>query len=235
MESISSLRTTLLAALSASDRQEGVQELFDELAANKPRLLNVFQFGPRNPQEQREVESGMSHFLPNLFVRHCSLLYSIGKVAVDGRSLAVNSEFARQVAFISQQLNCSERFIAGILHSVLTENPTISHVEAVERTVLAYHQLRRELADCLQLVFEAAEKTEEAFSLPVHALLNDFVKRQLVMNTRESSIMPKFFSELHAFETTITNARTAVTNAISSTNIPGPQSKRRGLFAPVSL
>lgn len=70
MESISSLRTTLLAALSDVDGQEGVQELFDELAANKPRLLNVFQFGPRNPQEQREVETGMSHF----FSRKC--LYS---------------------------------------------------------------------------------------------------------------------------------------------------------------
>lgn len=156
-------------------------------------------------------------------------------MVVDGRSLAVNSEFARQVAFISQQLNCSERFIAGILHSVLTENPTISHVEAVEHTVLTYHKLRRELADCLQLVFEAAEKTEEAFSLPVHALLNDFVKRQLVSNTREGSITSQIFTELHTFEATITNARTAVTNAITSTNIPGPQSRRCGLFTPISL
>ena len=138
---------------------------------------------------------------------------------MDGRTLSVNTEFARQVSFVSQQLNCSERFIAGILHSVLSEYPTIDQTEAVEQTVLEYHRLRRELADCLRLVFEAAEKSEGPYATPIHNLLNDYVQRHLLANG-SSSLPSHIFTELSNFDITISNARMAVTNAISKTNIP---------------
>ncbi|KAI5120013.1 hypothetical protein M0805_008474 [Coniferiporia weirii] len=203
MESISSLRAILLSALSAGGMQDGEQELFDELTVNKSRLMNVFDFGSRNPQEQREVESG--------------------KVEVDGRALAVNAEFARQVSFISQQLNCSERFLAGILHSVLSDNPTINQIEAVEQAILGYHRVRRELADCLRFVFEAADVAERGHARPVHARLNDFARRQLVGGGNGSSLAYRIFAELNNLGNVIANARMAVTNAVSNTNVPGPQ------------
>ncbi|KAL5524938.1 hypothetical protein ACEPAF_8807 [Sanghuangporus sanghuang] len=208
MDDISSLRSTIVSSLASGGGDEAEENLFDELTINKTRLLKVLDFGPRNPQEQQEIESG--------------------KVIVDGRTLSVNNEFARQVAFISQQVNCSERFIAGILHSVLSEHPTIDKVEAVEQTVLAYHQSRRELADCIRFIFEAVEKAESPDALPVHALLDDFVRRHLVKKGGEDSIASSIFVELSGMEKTIGNARIAVTNAISKTNIPGSQAGSSG-------
>ena len=58
MDSVSNLRSILVAALSSAGVRDGEQELFDELAVNETRLLKVFDFGPRNPQEQKEIESG---------------------------------------------------------------------------------------------------------------------------------------------------------------------------------
>ncbi|KAH8115108.1 nucleoporin Nup186/Nup192/Nup205 [Phellopilus nigrolimitatus] len=203
MESIASLRAILVSALNTGGIESGEQELFDELTVNRPRLIKVFDFGPRSQQEQREIESG--------------------RVVVDGHPLQVNAEFARQVAFISQQLNCSERYCAGFLHSVLTENPTINQIEAVEQAILAFHETRRELADCLRFVFEAADAAEKADALPVHARLNDFVKRQLVGSTSEGSVAYHIFAELNNSGAAIANARAAVTNAVSNTNVPGPQ------------
>jgi len=58
MESISHLRAVLLSSLSPRGLQHGEQQLFDELMAHKTRLLNVFDVGPRDAQEQREIEAG---------------------------------------------------------------------------------------------------------------------------------------------------------------------------------
>jgi nuclear pore complex protein Nup205 len=58
MESISRLRTILLTSLGVRGAQHGEQELLDELMVHRPCLLKIFDVGPRNQQEQREIESG---------------------------------------------------------------------------------------------------------------------------------------------------------------------------------
>lgn len=138
---------------------------------------------------------------------------------MDGRPLAVNSEFIRQVTFISQQLNCSERFCSSLLHSVLTENPTIGQVEAAEQTILAYHRVRRDLADCLRFIFESADTAQKGYAQPVHARLNDFAKRQLIGSGGEGSLAHRLFVELDGLGGTIANASSAVTNAVSNTSL----------------
>ena len=58
MESISRLRAVILASLGGRGLHNGEQELFEELMAHRTRLLNVFDVGARNPQQQRDIESG---------------------------------------------------------------------------------------------------------------------------------------------------------------------------------
>lgn len=58
MESISRLRAILLTSLGSRGAQHGEQELFDELMVHQQRLLTLLDVGPRNAQEQREIESG---------------------------------------------------------------------------------------------------------------------------------------------------------------------------------
>ena len=58
MNSIYRLRESLYRALSSPETQNDESELFDELMVQKPRLLKLLDVGPRNVQEQRELESG---------------------------------------------------------------------------------------------------------------------------------------------------------------------------------
>lgn len=58
MEEASLLRSALIDALGPSPSTNGEQELFDELMVQRARLLKVFDFGARNSQELRELESG---------------------------------------------------------------------------------------------------------------------------------------------------------------------------------
>ena len=58
MNSIHRLRESLYRALSSPESHDDELELFDELMIQKPRLLKLLDVGPRNAQEQRELESG---------------------------------------------------------------------------------------------------------------------------------------------------------------------------------
>ena len=58
MASVSRLREVLSAAFSLRGLPNGEQEFFEELMAHRPQLVNLYDVGPRNPQEQRELESG---------------------------------------------------------------------------------------------------------------------------------------------------------------------------------
>lgn len=57
MNGIHRLRDVLSRTLSSPEIAND-QELFDQLLVQKPQLLKLFEVGPRNPQEQRGIESG---------------------------------------------------------------------------------------------------------------------------------------------------------------------------------
>ncbi|KAF7326845.1 hypothetical protein MVEN_02578300 [Mycena venus] len=160
METIGRLRLVLLNAIGGRGVQHGEQELFDELMVHKSCLLNLFDVGARNPQEQRELESG--------------------KTVLNGRPAAVNADFARQVIFLSQQLETSERYIAGLLHSVTAENPNIQPVDCIELTVAEFHQRRRHLADCLGYIFEAAEAADPSDKNSIFYRISQYVDQDLI-------------------------------------------------------
>ena len=58
MNSIHRLREVLSRALTSPEICRNEQDLFDELMVQKSRLLKLFEVGPRNSQEQREIETG---------------------------------------------------------------------------------------------------------------------------------------------------------------------------------
>jgi hypothetical protein len=60
MASITRLRTTTLTAFSPRSSAQAEQELFEELIVCGPLLAKIFNVGPRSPNEQREVETGVS-------------------------------------------------------------------------------------------------------------------------------------------------------------------------------
>ena len=59
MASIAELRATLVSAYTSGGHVAAEQELYEDLMAHKPVLLKLFNLGPSNPQEQKQLESGM--------------------------------------------------------------------------------------------------------------------------------------------------------------------------------
>ncbi|KAF9445985.1 hypothetical protein P691DRAFT_777187 [Macrolepiota fuliginosa MF-IS2] len=160
MESISRLRNTLYKALSPTNVQYNEQELFDELMVQKPRLLKLLDVGQRNAQEQKEIESG--------------------KTVIEGKQVAINTEFARQVLFLSQQLECSERYIAALLDEVMKDNPNIDAIASLELTVELFHLRRRHLVDSLRYLVDATEAAEASEDNATYVRLARYFTNELV-------------------------------------------------------
>ncbi|OJA08231.1 hypothetical protein AZE42_08910 [Rhizopogon vesiculosus] len=199
MESISRLRSVLLNSLSS--RGHGEQELFDELMLHKQRLLELFEVGQSSQQEQQELQSG--------------------RITINGRSLAINADFAQQVIFLAQQLKPSEKYIASILHSVMTENPNIGPVGCMEATVVEFHQRRRHLVDCLRYIFEAAELAELPDAPRLYKRLEAFARQELIPPTRGDVTMAlRIFKELENLGNTVARAQQAKQCAVSNTVAP---------------
>ncbi|KAG0707241.1 nucleoporin Nup186/Nup192/Nup205 [Suillus ampliporus] len=210
MESISRLRSVLLTSLSS--RGHGEQELFDELMMNKQRLLELFEVGQSSQQEQQELRSG--------------------RITINGRSFAVNADFAQQAIFLAQQLKSSEKYIASILHSVMTENPNIGTVGCMEATVVEYHQRRRHLVDCLRYIFEAAELAELPDAPRLFKRLEAFARQELVLPVRgpggEVSLALRVFKELENLGNAVALAQQAKQCAMSNTVAPSGGSPTLG-------
>ncbi|KAL4071568.1 nucleoporin Nup186/Nup192/Nup205 [Scleroderma yunnanense] len=203
MDSISRLRSELLTALSSHGY--GEQDLFDELMLQKSRLQNLFDVGPSSPQEQRELQNG--------------------KVTLNGRSLAVNADFAQQAIFLAQQLKCSEKYVASILHSIMTQNPNIDSVTVMEATLVEFHKRRRHLVDCLRFLFEAAESAQVPDTPRLYTRLEAFLRQELVssvrLDGRDVSLAYRIFKEIESLGTTVFEAYAAKQSATSNTVSPG--------------
>ncbi|KAF8890672.1 nucleoporin Nup186/Nup192/Nup205 [Infundibulicybe gibba] len=164
----------------------------------KSRLLNLFDVGRTNQQERREIESG--------------------KTVIDGKPVAINSDFARQVIFLSQQLDTSERYIASLLHAVMSENPNIGPAICIELTISEFHQRRRYLVECLCYLLEAAEAAE-LNALPTYSRIENFVRNELISSSLASNII----KEIEDLGSVVGRADIARKNAGSITVEPTAQ------------
>ncbi|KAJ7128145.1 nucleoporin Nup186/Nup192/Nup205 [Mycena crocata] len=205
MESIGRLRSALLNVIGGRGLQNGERELFDELMVHKSSLLNLFDVGSRNPQEQRELESG--------------------KTVLNGKPVAVNTDFARQVIFLSQQLECSERYVAGLLQHITAENPNIQPVDCIELTIAEFHERRRHLADCLGYIFEAAEMPGEKTSM--FSRIAIFVEQDLIpakpRHAGEVSLTHRIVKEIQGLGNAVAKADAARKGARTDTIAPSAQ------------
>ncbi|KAG9311040.1 hypothetical protein JVU11DRAFT_8938 [Chiua virens] len=204
MNSIAALRSILAATLSS--RGHGEQDLFDDLLIHKSRLRDILDVGHPNQQEQRELQSG--------------------RITVNGRSLAVNADFAQQAIFLAQQLKCSEKYIASILHTIMADNPNIGPVNSIEATIVEFHLRRRHLVDCLRYLFEAAELAHLPDAPRLYLRLEAFVRQELVPTIKsagaDASLAFRIFNEIDSLGALVAQAQTASQNAQTNTVPSGP-------------
>ncbi|KAH9922299.1 nucleoporin Nup186/Nup192/Nup205 [Epithele typhae] len=211
MASVSRLRAALASVTSSQGLPNGEQEFFEELMAHRQSLIELCVVGPRKPEEQRELDSG--------------------KITINGRTVAVNVDFAKQAVFISQQLDCSERYVASLLQDVMHANPNLNQVQLIEATIMEYHKRRRETADCLGTILQAAERAETADATTLYQRIDIFVRQQLLQPGGGLSLAMKVFQEIHSTGNALNKAQVARQNAKSDT-VP-PSQPNAGLGADV--
>ena len=149
-----------------------------------------------------------------------------GEITIDGKRVAVNPDFARQVIFLSQQLECSERRVAGILDKVTSENPNLSPVYTLEAAVAEFHRRRRLLVEC---VCELVEATRLAVALDAHPPLKrlaNFVESELLHGLPSPGVETwtlRIFRTIDGLEGVLSAANNARQCAGSNTVPPGGQ------------
>ncbi|KAG6907715.1 hypothetical protein DXG01_007628 [Tephrocybe rancida] len=199
MEPISRLRELLVRALDSGLLDHGEQELFDELMVQKPHLLRLLNVGPRNATEQKEIESG--------------------RTVINGKNVAVNTDFARQSIFLSQQLDCSERYVAEVLYNVMSENPNIDTLHCLEVSIAHFHQRRRDLVDCVDLLIQAVHAASAPNPSSSILNLSEFVTNQLIYGIKQGDDLwgIRIFREVDGFDAVLSKADNTRKSAGSAT------------------
>ena len=154
---------------------------------------------------------------------------------MDGRQMSVNNDFATQVIYLARVLSCSERYVAGLMQYVISNNPNFSPVNILEEVVLEHHRRRHDLADSIRSLLEAAELAATPDATALHARLDLFVQQQLIPPKERTNGVPfgekglgwKVLLEIEALELAISQAQSAKQNAGSSTTLQGVSSSSR--------
>jgi nuclear pore complex protein Nup205 len=143
---------------------------------------------------------------------------------VDGRPLAINLDFARQVAFLSDQLDVSERHIAGLLHSITEENPNMSPLDCVETAIALFHRRRRDLIHCLVYILDAAAASGAANAPPMYKRVDAFARQHLfASNGATPSLALNILQAIESTGQQLAKAQAAKQAAVSQTVIPSAQ------------
>ncbi|KAG9120729.1 hypothetical protein FRC07_003660, partial [Ceratobasidium sp. 392] len=112
------------------------QDLYYRLEGAKPRFLALLDVPPRSSAEETELKSG--------------------KATIGGQQKTYNNDFVQEALFLAAQLDCSERYAAGILEQVLSGYPNDDPVASAVKVVDQFHACRRHALDTLRLVLESA-------------------------------------------------------------------------------
>lgn len=134
--------------------------------------------------------------------------------------MAINSDFIKQSTFLSQQLECSERYTASLLLHVHRQNPNLEVAATIEACVAEHHLRRRYLADCLKLLFEAANMKDEGDTTDVYLQIDTYLKTDVLPGLGGVSFPQRIFIEMEMLELTLQKANAARQNAKSSTTGP---------------
>lgn len=145
-----------------------------------------------------------------------------GKITIRGRSTAVNADFARQASFVAQKLNVSDLHIAEVMYGVTHTYPNLPPETLIERTVVAFHKRRRDIAECLRYIFFAAEQSSNPDAPQLFKRLDTFLRQHLLPPTKpqELPLASKLFREIEALEGVLNSTLNARQCAGSDTIAP---------------
>lgn len=135
--------------------------------------------------------------------------------------MAVNGDFAKQAVFVAQQLECSETYAAGLLHTVLVQNPNVSPIDSIELTLVEHYTYRRQFVDCLRYLFQVVFLSLSDDSNPLYHQLANYVRHKLIppSPTTKEHLAAKILTHVQSLDQQLSKIQTAVQNAGTNTQI----------------
>lgn len=152
----------------------------------------------------------------------------VGKINLNGTQIAVNSDFARQAIFLAGQLDCSEKYIASVLHSVMRRHSNMDPVQCIEATVTEFHKRRRYLVEAIEYLLLVALRGDEPGASQTLQRIVKYTReicRPVPGPGGEVTLASKIFKGIEQLDALISKAETAVKNAMSNTVAPSQQSQ----------
>jgi nuclear pore complex protein Nup205 len=141
-----------------------------------------------------------------------------------GSRVAVNADFARQAIFLSEQLDCSERYAAEILQTITAQNPNADSKQTLELSVAEYHSRRRMLVDCISFLTEVAIANQVQSG--IHQHLKQWFQQEIINTTASytsASWVSNLLQMMDALGGVIRQADNAQRGASSNTVAPTGQ------------
>ena len=148
---------------------------------------------------------------------------TLGKTT-GGKRLAFNADFARGVVFLSQQLDCSERYCAELLEKVASREPNLALFACIERVVLEFHLQRRDTASCLRMIFQGASNlqmrdapSQEANRIAtlLHKFALELIRATGQNGAKRTTLAGDIIAEIDRIEAQIKTVQTALSTSAS--------------------
>ena len=148
----------------------------------------------------------------------------------NGKSLAVNQDFAQGVIFLSEQLECSEKYCAELLNRVSTREP---HLDLLRRLELSHHEKRQTILNILNRLLEALSAWRQAGAGIDFDLLARIAEQGPAFVQEEppgEKLINKPFKEIVAVKMQADLVRGWLVNATSQTFTGRTRSYRKNTF-----
>ncbi|KAL1731452.1 nucleoporin Nup186/Nup192/Nup205 [Schizophyllum commune] len=197
MEQIPRLKSLLLSVANGATAPNLEQDVFNALNASKEQLIRIFDVGARNAAEKKELEAGRMH--------------------IKDSQRALNREFVQQALFLAQELDCSEAYVTEILWEVQNEYHNDDPLRWIELSVAVFHRRRRDLAHCLELLFDLVKLSDDDRSS-----LRVWARNELIGSPSTVSFPARLMKELENLTNLIARTEVARRNARSNTMATGP-------------
>jgi len=144
-----------------------------------------------------------------------------GKTIIENRQVAINPEFAKQVLFLSQHFECSERYIATLLDEVVKEHPGIDSVTSIELTVELFHLRRRHLVDSLRCLVDATKAVDSSINNQVYVRLTRyFVTELLPASSGSLTLVKRIWKQIEQLNVLVAQADSSRRGAATNTVVP---------------
>ncbi|CAG8656069.1 15593_t:CDS:2, partial [Acaulospora colombiana] len=179
-------------------------DLFQAIESAKPQLLNLLDSGPKSAAERSAVKDGPG-------------------IMRDGRLYKPNAAAAERIIFLSDHLNTSETYCAGLMDRVVLQQPNLTPVTHVEIATREYYSVRDTILAIWKLLINilvAASQPEQEVEVAAGSLGWHLAAKtkELIQEGHPETLLNRILSQIDEAAKRVEDVRKKLIDATSQTN-----------------